>query len=144
MAPPDADGHEEINFDTISNLTIKNGALYWKKQKLKTETQQRLVLSVPQKIAATVISVCVPIAAILTPVSQYVADLDKICPNTGYEAPFCKGWKARHDKQELKPDTVSDQPPKSSTPLPSPSVPAPAKSPEPSPATKPFVPPSSH
>lgn len=99
MASPDQDGHEEINMDSIANLTIKDGELYWQRQKLKTETQQKLVLSLPQKLGALFLSLSVSIAAILTPIGQYVADMDKICPNTSYSAPYCESWKIRHDKE---------------------------------------------
>jgi len=102
MAPTDEDGHEQVNLDNVANLTIKDGQLYWKKEKLKTETRQRLVLSIPQKIGTVIFSISVSLAAILTPIGQYIADMEKICPNTSYSAPFCENWKARHDAEELK------------------------------------------
>lgn len=95
----DADGHEEIHLDN-NHLTIKDGELFWKKQKVKTETRQKLVLSFGQKVAAGIVSVAVSVAALLTPASQYVADLDKVCSNTNYSAPFCQTLKTRQDAEE--------------------------------------------
>lgn len=118
MAPPDPDGHEEIDLGSIANLTIKDGQLYWKKEKLKTETRQKLVLSIPQKIGAVVLSTSVSIAALLTPIGQYIADLDKICPNTNYSFPYCETWKTRHER-ELNPNAMMPQP----TPNPTPGIP---------------------
>lgn len=139
MATPDADGHEEINFQTVSNLTIKDGQLYWKREKLKTETQQKLVLSLPQKISAIILSTCVSVAAILTPIGQYVADIDKICPNTNFSFPYCESWKTRHEL-ELKAKTVAPEP----TPTPPPGIPtaAPKKPEAASPASAAKNPPS--
>lgn len=125
MAPLDADGHEHANPDNIDDLSIKDGELYWRKQKVKTETRQKLVLTFGQKVAAGIVSIAVTVAAVLTPVSQYVADLDKVCINTNYSAPFCQTFKtshdaeekARHDAEELKtkskpPDTaITDKKP---------------------------------
>lgn len=99
MAPPDADGHEQINLNSIANLTIKDGQLYWRKEKLKTETRQKLVLSVPQKIGAVLLSATVSVAAIISPIIQYTAGLGTICPNSGYSLPYCETWKALHDQQ---------------------------------------------
>lgn len=117
MASPDADGHEQVNLDNAANLTIKDGQLYWKKEKLKTETRQKLVLSLPQKIGTVIFSISVSLAAILTPIGQYVADMEKICPNTNYSAPYCATWKIRHDKQEeeLKAKSLAH---KTATPIP--------------------------
>ena len=100
MAPLDADGHEHANPDNIDDLSIKDGELYWRKQKVKTETRQKLVLSFWQKVAAGIVSIAVTVAAVLTPVSQYVADLDKVCTNTSYSAPYCQTWKTTHDAEE--------------------------------------------
>jgi hypothetical protein len=139
MAPPDSDGHEQINFDNVANLTIKDGQLYWKKEKLKTETRQKLDLTFWQKVGAVVLSASVAVAAILTPVGQYVADLDKICPNTSYSAPYCDTWKKHHDEQEQElkakiraaekpatpiPDTVPEPPPAPPLPVKAPAPPA--------------------
>lgn len=81
----DADGHTQINFNTIHNLTIKDGELYWKKHKLKTETTQKFVFSLWQKISGMLLL----IAALASPVVTYVANLANICKYTGGRFPYC-------------------------------------------------------
>lgn len=94
------DGHEQINFDTISNLTVKDGQLFWKGEKLKTETVHHVVFTKLQLLGAIVIGV----AAILAPILTYVSQLQNICPNTNYSFPFCADWKAR---QPTPPVTIN-------------------------------------
>ena len=91
-----ASGHEQVSFETIENLTIKDGQLYWKKQKLKTETQQRLIFSVGQKALAIIVS----LAAVITPLIMYFSERDKICKNTGDWPLFCPLQKQAVDDKE--------------------------------------------
>jgi hypothetical protein len=84
-APASADGHEEINLDTIENLTIKDGELYWRGSRLKTETVQHVALTGLQGLGGVLIVV----GALASPIVAYVANLDKICAVTGSRAPFC-------------------------------------------------------
>ena len=84
-------GHEQVNLDTISNLTVKDGQLYWKNEKLKTETVHHLVFSKLQLIGALILG----IAGVSSPILTYVSQLHNICPNTNYTFPFCADWKAR-------------------------------------------------
>jgi hypothetical protein len=81
----DADGHTEINFDNIHNLTIKDGELYWKKHKLTIETTQKFVFSLWQKISGILLL----IAALASPLVTYVANLANICKYTGGRFPYC-------------------------------------------------------
>jgi hypothetical protein len=84
-------GHEQVNLDTISNLTVKDGQLYWKNEKLKTETVHHLVFSKLQLVGALILG----IAGVSSPILTYVSQLHNICPNTNYTFPFCAAWKAR-------------------------------------------------
>ena len=79
------DGHEQINLDNIESLTIKNGELYWNKEKLKVETVQHFALSLWQGIGA----VAVTLATVIGPVISYLANLEKICDATRNKAPLC-------------------------------------------------------
>ena len=76
-APP---GHEIISLEALDNLTIKDGALYWKGRMLTTEVELRL--SRTQKIIGSVLSALVAASAIAGPPIAYLADLDNICEHT--------------------------------------------------------------
>jgi hypothetical protein len=82
---PPKDEHEEINLDNAGDLTIKDGELYWKKNRLKTETVQHFALTAWQGF----IALAVAIAAVVTPVITYLAELENICKSTGDRAPLC-------------------------------------------------------
>lgn len=73
-------GHEIISLEALDNLTIKDGALYWKGRMLATEVELRL--SRTQKIIGSVLSALVAAAAIAGPPIAYLADLDNICEHT--------------------------------------------------------------
>jgi|SRR5882672_12638087 len=83
--PTRADGHEEINLETIQNLTIKDGELYWRGDRLKTETVQHVALTGLQGLGGVLIVV----GALASPIVVYTANLDKICTFTGNRALFC-------------------------------------------------------
>lgn len=72
--------HEIISLEELDNLTIKDGALYWKGKMLTTEVELRL--SRTQKIVGSVLSALVAAAAIVGPPIAYLADLDNICEHT--------------------------------------------------------------
>lgn len=118
-ARPD-DGHEEISFNTVQYLTFKDGQLYWKKQKVITETRQRLALTALQRTGAFLLVV----AALAAPSVTYMAEFENICRNTKNRTPFCppeKSTTAQKDDKKLPPVVQ---------PLPPPSPPV-AQKPEP-------------
>ncbi len=79
------DGHEQINFDNIHNLTIKDGELYWRKKKLQSVTVKHFALSIWQGIIALAIAA----ATIIAPFVNYLANLENICKVTNQKSPFC-------------------------------------------------------
>jgi hypothetical protein len=92
-------GHEEIGLKELSQLSIKDGALYWKGEKIKTDAEVRL--SRGQKLVAGALSFFVAVASITAPAFSYFADRDSICRNSGYS-----GWLLC--PPESKPDVPSE------------------------------------
>lgn len=79
------DGHEEINLDNISELSVKNGELYWQKNRLKTESVQHFALTIWQGSIALLVAV----ASIAGPVVTYLANLENICKATSDKVLLC-------------------------------------------------------